>query len=98
MGLFDTLRTGASGLGVAGSSLAVIGDNIANMNTTGFKKSTASFADQLPLKMGTLGGQVALGQGAVPADVRTSFAQGGLMNTGSALDVALKNKIKWKKK
>jgi flagellar hook protein FlgE len=89
MGLFDTLRTGASGLGVAGANLAVIGDNIANMNTTGFKKSNASFADQLPLKMGTLGGMVALGQGAVPADVRTSFSQGGLMNTGSALDVAL---------
>jgi flagellar hook protein FlgE len=61
MGLFDTLRTGASGLGVAGANLAVIGDNIANMNTTGFKKSNASFADQLPLKMGTLGGMVALG-------------------------------------
>lgn len=89
MSLFDTLRTGASGLGVAGTNLGVIGDNIANVNTTGFKRSTASFAEQLSLDVGTLGGRAQMGQGALPASIRQNFAQGGFQGTGSALDVAI---------
>jgi flagellar hook protein FlgE len=89
MSLFDTLRTGASGLGVAGTNLGVIGDNIANVNTTGFKRSTASFAEQLSLDVGTLGGRAQMGQGALPASIRQNFSQGGFKGTGSALDVAI---------
>ena len=43
MSLFSTLNVGASGLGVSSASLSVIGDNIANVNTTGFKQTRASF-------------------------------------------------------
>jgi len=56
MSLFNTLSTGASGLSVSTSSMAVIGDNIANINTIGFKSSRASFADLLPADVGGLGG------------------------------------------
>ena len=45
MSLFSTLNTAASGLGVSGTRLAIIGDNIANINTVGFKAARAQFAD-----------------------------------------------------
>ena len=48
MSLFSTLNTGASGLGVASMGLGVAGDNIANIGTTGYKQTRATFADFLP--------------------------------------------------
>ncbi|MGB0640742.1 MAG: flagellar basal body protein, partial [Myxococcota bacterium] len=45
MSLFSTLSTASSGLGMAGTKLSVIGDNIANINTIGFKGARAQFAD-----------------------------------------------------
>ena len=39
MSLFNTLATGASGLSATGAGLAVIGDNIANMNTNDTKRA-----------------------------------------------------------
>ena len=45
MALFSNLRTASSGLTVSGTAMNVIGDNIANVNTVGFKRGRASFAD-----------------------------------------------------
>lgn len=89
MSLFSTLNTGASGLHVNGTGLGVIGDNIANLGTTGFKRSGARFADAFPNLIGTLGGTAALGSGAVVAGIATEFGQGMLQSTGSALDIAI---------
>jgi flagellar hook protein FlgE len=63
MSLFSTLNTGASGLGVQSSALSVIGDNIANISTTGYKGSRASFADYMPQHTSTLGGSGTIGSG-----------------------------------
>ena len=92
MSLFSTLRTGASGLGASGKSMAVIGDNIANINTTGFKGSRATFADSIPQAIASLGGPRQLGTGSVTANVQSSFSQGMLQTTGSALDVAIQGR------
>ena len=89
MSLFTTLRTGASGLGVSGTSLGVIGDNIANLNTTGFKGSSANFSDVLPQYLGSSNGAQQLGRGAGVASISTSFGQGSLRGTGNSLDVAI---------
>ncbi len=89
MGLFNTLNTGASGLTASGVGLSVIGDNIANMNTTGFKRSRASFADAIPGGIGTLGGSSQLGTGVVTGGMNREFEQGSLIGSGSALNVAL---------
>ncbi len=45
MGILSSLYTGVSGLSSQGEALGVIGDNIANANTTGFKASRAEFQD-----------------------------------------------------
>lgn len=89
MSLFTTLRTGASGLGGAGLGLEVIGDNIANLNTTGFKRNRATFADMLPGGTGTMNGVQALGRGVQTANIVTEFDPGSLQTTGSAMDVAI---------
>lgn len=89
MSLFNTLRTGASGLGVSGASLGVIGDNIANLNTTGFKRSTANFADMIPGGAFGLAGPQQIGRGAATSSIAVQHSQGALSGTGSALDVAI---------
>jgi flagellar hook protein FlgE len=89
MSLFNTLNTGASGMTVSGASLAVIGDNIANLSTTSFKRGQANFADAFPNTIGTLAGVQKLGRGAVTGSMSTTFEQGMLMGSGSSLDVAL---------
>ncbi|MCP4804257.1 MAG: flagellar hook protein FlgE [Proteobacteria bacterium] len=88
MSLFGTLNTGASGLGTSSTSMSVIGDNIANINTTGFKGSRASFEDMLPNMIG--GNQ--LGTGSSVAGTQTLFGQGSLSSSSSALDMAISGK------
>jgi len=43
MGLTDALFTGTSGLRSLGHGMSVVGDNVANLNTTAFKASRVSF-------------------------------------------------------
>lgn len=89
MSLFNTLNTGASGLAVNSTNLGVIGDNIANINTIGFKGSRARFADMLPADIAGLGGINQVGTGARNGHVSTSFGQGSLEATSSALDMGI---------
>ena len=89
MSLFNTLNTGAAGLGVSSVNLSVIGDNIANINTVGYKGSSARFADLLPESVGGLGGSYQIGRGSRLAAMSTTFSQGALNATGSALDLAI---------
>jgi flagellar hook protein FlgE len=89
MSLFSTLNVGASGLGVSSASLSVIGDNIANVNTTGFKQTRASFADFMPQTMFGLAGPSTLGTGAAVNRLTTLFGQGTLEATGNATDMAI---------
>lgn len=89
MSLFSTLNTGASGLGVSGTYLSVIGDNIANINTTGFKQSRASFGDLLPQNIFGAAGRSQLGIGAGLVGVNSLFGQGSIASSDSALDMAI---------
>lgn len=89
MSLFSTLNVGASGLGVASMGLSVAGDNIANIGTTGYKQSRATFADFLPQDVFGLAGSGKLGTGAATNRVSTLFGQGTLEASDSALDMAI---------
>jgi len=70
-----------SGLNAAASNLDVIGNNIANSATYGFKSSTASFADMFA------GSKVGLG--VKVAGITQDFNDGTTTNTGRGLDVAI---------
>ena len=89
MGILTTMFSAVSGLNTYGNAMSVIGNNIANVGTVGFKSSHASFAD---LVSASLGGGSSVGQvglGVFLNDVQTSFTQGSLSNTGNTLDLAI---------
>jgi flagellar hook protein FlgE len=85
--IFGTLFIGTSGLKAMGDGIGVVGDNIANASTIGFKGARANFKD-------VLGGSTASGQriggGVRLASVDTLFGQGSLINTGRTLDLAVR--------
>lgn len=89
MSLFNTLATGASGMGASSTNLSVIGDNIANIGTTGYKSSSATFADNFPNMVSGLGGVAQIGTGAQLSNVALDFGQGALTQTSNAIDVAV---------
>ena len=90
MSLFNTLNTGITGLGTNGLSLSVIGDNISNLNTVGYKGSTADFQDLILQQLG--GGRGQLGQGAFTGKVSQVFGQGALENSANGTDLAIDGK------
>jgi len=79
---------GISGLNASSKNLDVIGHNIANANTTGFKSSRAEFADLVASSMGA-GGGANYGIGVEVAAVAQQFSQGNVTVTGNNLDVAI---------
>jgi flagellar hook protein FlgE len=81
-------QTGLSGLGAASKSLDVIGNNIANANTTGMKSSRAEFADVVASSIG-VGGSSSAGLGVSVQTVSQQFSQGNLTVTGNDLDIAV---------
>ena len=83
-----SFQQGLSGLDVATKNLDVIGNNVANANTVGFKKSRAQFGDIFASSAAD-GGSKAVGIGAQVSAVLPSFTQGNLTVTNSALDIAI---------
>lgn len=77
-----------SGLNAASKSLDVIGHNIANSSTTGFKSSRAEFSEAVASALGSASGQ-SYGIGVSTAAVTQLFKQGNLTPTGNNLDVAI---------
>jgi flagellar hook protein FlgE len=77
-----------SGLNAATADLEVISNNIANVNTTGFKGSRAEFAD-LFANSGFGNSKTAIGSGTRLVDVAQQFAQGSIQYTSSGLDMAI---------
>ncbi len=81
-------QQGLSGLTGASSDLDVIGNNIANANTVGFKEGQAEFADMYANSVATaVNNQV--GIGSQMSEVQQQFGQGTITTTSQALDVAI---------
>ncbi|KVT52624.1 flagellar hook protein FlgE [Burkholderia ubonensis] len=81
-------QQGLSGLSGASNALDVIGNNIANANTVGFKSSTAQFADMYANSVAT-SVNTQIGIGTRISSVQQSFGQGTINTTNNALDVAI---------
>jgi flagellar hook protein FlgE len=88
MGSFSTALSGLSANSVA---LNTIGNNLANLNTTAFKKQTTNFEDLFYQQIGVNGSNDALqvGVGTKVASTTTSYEQGHLNPTTNATDMAL---------
>ena len=85
MALTGALFSGVSGLTANGNAMNIIGDNIANVNTVGFKSSRAVFSDLLSAEIG--GTKIGLGSRLASSD--RLFVQGGVETTNSATDLAI---------
>ncbi|KMP11703.1 flagellar hook protein FlgE [Candidatus Nitromaritima sp. SCGC AAA799-A02] len=89
MSLISSLFTGVSGLTGNSKAMNIIGDNIANVNTVGFKESRAVFGDifSTVLSNGSVTSQ--LGRGSQLTGTIQSFAQGAFEASSNALDMAV---------
>lgn len=89
MGVLSSLYTGVSGLSAQGEALGVIGDNIANANTIGFKASRAEFQDIIAKNLkGILGGNQ-IGRGVKIGAVNPILTQGNVDATDKTTDLAI---------
>ncbi|QDU30842.1 Flagellar basal-body rod protein FlgG [Anatilimnocola aggregata] len=95
----QTLYTAATGMESLQTKLDVIANNLANVNTTGYKKGRANFEDLFYRTYEFPGAQdqqqnytavgTQVGLGSRVQSVQTKFSQGAFQDTGSPLDVAI---------
>src|SRR5690349_397406 len=87
--VLSAMNTGVSGLQAEDQALGVVGDNISNVDTVGFKSQRAVFEDVLghSILAGTSSGLP--GSGVRIGSVQQMFTQGSISNTGVSTDVAL---------
>jgi flagellar hook protein FlgE len=84
-----SFSTALSGLNAATADLNVKSNNIANVNTTGFKESRAEFGDVFAISAFGTTSRTAVGNGVVLQNVAQQFSQGNLEFTDNALDLAI---------
>lgn len=89
MGISSALYSGISGLNTNGNAMSVLGNNIANTNTIGFKSSRTVFSDLLATTISGSGGTSQVGRGTQLSTVDNLFSQGTFENTESGTDLAI---------
>jgi flagellar hook protein FlgE len=101
MALLNSFNSGVAGIKTFSKSLEVIGDNIANVNSTGFKTSRVTNQDSFSetLKFSSAGGgaggagggtnAMQIGTGSSVASINQQFTQGALTTTGSPADLGI---------
>lgn len=83
----SSLWSGISGLNASGKQMDVIGNNIANVNTVGFKAGSTVFGDILSQSIS--GSSMQVGRGVGVTGVPTLFGQGSFSSTQSVTDLAI---------
>jgi len=89
MGIKSSLYSGVSGLAANGNAMSVIGNNIANSNTIGFKTSRTLFSDLLSSSVSGPSGTSQIGRGVGLSVIDNLFNQGTFENTESNTDLAI---------
>lgn len=99
--MLRSLWNGASGMTAQTMKMDLVANNLANINTTGYKKQVGNFSDLLyqrinttdkPIRRGNPEQPPALGAGVKLAKVYNLFTQGPITETGRELDVAIQGK------
>jgi len=86
MGIFSTMRTGVAGMSAQSNRLGAVADNIANSNTTGYKRAGTEFAS---LVLAGAGGEYT--SGSVETKIRYAISeQGAFAFTTSVTDLAIR--------
>jgi len=88
MGIASAMYSGISGLNTNSQAMTVIGNNLANTNTIGFKGSRTIFSDLLSSTIVGSGGTSQVGRGVGVSKVDSIFSQGTFESTESNTDLA----------
>jgi flagellar hook protein FlgE len=89
MSILSSFNIGVTGLHAAGQSMGVVGDNIANAGTFGFKGSRAEFQDMLSTSLKGIDGGDQQGSGTKLAHITPQFTQGTVARTQNITDLAI---------
>ena len=92
MSIASSFYSALSGLNAQATAMQVIGDNIANLHTTGFKGSSVYFEDVLGQSLSTIAGTDRSGVGSKVSSVDGNFVQGTLMTTSVETDLGVNGK------
>lgn len=85
MSLYGIMRTGVSGMNAQANRLSVVAENVANVNTTGYKHGSSEFSSML---LPNCPGDYE--SGAIMTAIRTHISsQGSILNTASVTDLAV---------
>ncbi|MEA3240472.1 MAG: flagellar hook-basal body complex protein [Pseudomonadota bacterium] len=84
-----SLYAGVSGLNVNGDAISVIGNNIANSNTIGFKSGRVQFQDIVSQSLGGGAASSQIGRGAHTGNISTLFTQSSFETTSRTTDLAV---------
>ncbi len=89
MSINSTMYVGLSGMKANEHAMGVVGNNLANMNTIGFKASRATFADMLSQTLLGVAGPYQVGQGVGIVGTQRLNTQGAFLTTGVTSDLAI---------
>ncbi len=87
--MFTTFSTALSALNATSTAIDVIGNNLANMNTTGFKGSDLSFRDLISQASGDGTAETQIGLGTAQPLTVQQFTQGAIQTNSGPLDAAI---------
>ena len=87
--MFTSFSTALSALAAQSTAIDVVGNNLANLNTPGFKSSLVAFHDLVTQSLGAGLGDTQVGFGVGTPVTLRQFSQGAIQNTGGTLDAAI---------
>ncbi len=87
--MIGSLQTGVSGLQQFQEDLQVIGNNIANVNTNGYKSQSMDFEDELSQSLTNGSNPMQIGEGVTSGAIFSNYSQGTTNTTGNPTDLAI---------
>ncbi len=87
--MFTSFNTALSALNADTTAIDVVGNNLANLNTTAYKASSVSFSDLVTQSLGAGLGETQVGFGVAPPTTLREFSQGAIQTSSAPLDVAI---------
>ncbi|MCC6858221.1 MAG: flagellar hook protein FlgE [Bryobacterales bacterium] len=87
--MFTSFSTALSALNAHSTAVDVVGNNLANLNTPGFKTSAVAFHDLVTQSVGAGLGETQVGFGVARPTTLRQFTQGAIQSTGATLDAAI---------
>src|SRR5215510_478794 len=86
---FTSFSAALSALAAHATAIDVVGNNLANLNTAGFKASTVSFHDLVTQSLGAGLGETQVGFGVGTPVTLRQFSQGAIQSSGGPLDASI---------